>query len=208
MKKWGLVIETGGTSLQVGLLEGDTPVGGLRWDWPNQHSEKLIAAVCFLLKEAQLRWQDIQFAVYHQGPGSHTGLRIGLSAIKAWALSLGWQIYPVSLMQVLYWWGRERVSNANFFTFWETRGQEWYGQLWNNGKPEPPQLLPAQKWNEQAAGRVWIGNHPTAHLYIEEVRWQLFAKGVSQIPPLTSPEEIIGIVPLYFREFLPTQRKR
>lgn len=209
MQGWGLVIETAGPSLQVGLLEEGEPAGGIRWDGKNQHGEKLIPLTQRLLWEYRLSWQTIRFVVYHQGPGSHTGLRIGLSAVKAWALSLGWAVYPVPLLRILHTIAGERGADGDIFTFWVARPGEWYGQLWQNGfASSPPALLPIEEWRSTARDTYWIGNSPEAHYYITELPWQAVARAARSLTPLQRSEEIMMLTPLYFRAFIPTQRKK
>lgn len=209
MQGWGLVIETAGTSLQLGLLSDGSPYSGARWDGKNQHSEKLIPLTAQLLQENLLKWSDIRYVVYHQGPGSHTGLRIGLAAVKAWALSLKWAVYPVPLTRVLYEVARQQSIGEKVFTFWESRPGQWYGQLWETKEVQkPPILLPAAEWSESARGYFWIGNTSQAHHYIAEISWQMVALAARYVASMQTVEEIIALTPMYFREFIPTQRKK
>lgn len=209
MRGWGLVIETAGTSLQLGLLKDGEPHSGIRWDGKNQHGEKLIPFAMQLLHENHLQWGDIRYAVYHQGPGSHTGLRIGLSAVKAWALSLKWDVYAVPLMRVLYEVARQRGIAEKVFTFWEARKGEWYGQLWEAEKPTtPPTLLPSATWIHSAREYLWVGNAFEAHFYIHEISWLMVAAAARHLTPICRMEELITLTPLYFREFIPTQRRK
>ncbi|MCS6895783.1 MAG: tRNA (adenosine(37)-N6)-threonylcarbamoyltransferase complex dimerization subunit type 1 TsaB [Bacteroidia bacterium] len=209
MDGWGLVVETASASLQLGLLKDKVPFIGVRWDADYQHGEKLVVLTQQLIHEAGIEWRDIQYVVYHQGPGSHTGLRIGLTAVKAWSLSLGWHLYCVPLMYALYQWAAKVLPHRDrVFTFWETKKALWYGQLWNEGIAETtPMLLSAQEWAEKAHDALWVGNHPEARLYLEEISWKLIADAAHTLNPRTTPTEIAEAVPLYFREFIPTQRK-
>ncbi|MEN3041008.1 MAG: tRNA (adenosine(37)-N6)-threonylcarbamoyltransferase complex dimerization subunit type 1 TsaB [Bacteroidia bacterium] len=210
MDGWGLVVETASPSLQLGLLKDKTPLVGFRWDGAYQQGEKLIVLTQQLLREAHIHWSDIQYVIYHRGPGSHTGLRIGLAAVKAWSLSLGWKLYCVPLMHALHEWARQSMPDyeGKVFTFWESKRALWYGQLWEKGTPcTDPLLLPSPTWGERAKDALWVGNHPEARFYIQEVSWRLLAKAAQSITPRTTPQEIIEVVPLYFREFIPTQRK-
>lgn len=206
---WGLVIETAGPSLQVGLLENGEPAGGIRWDGKNQHGEKLIPLTRQLLLESRLSWQQIRYAVYHQGPGSHTGLRIGLAAVKAWALSLGWEVYAAPLLHVLHTTAREQGVVGKVFTFWQARPGEWYGQIWwDTVSAESPVILPAEEWRRIADDACWIGNRSEAHYHVADIPWQAVARAARSLKPLQSLDEIIALTPLYFRAFIPTQRKK
>lgn len=212
MRGWGLVIETAGPSCQVGLLEEGQPVGGLVWDWPQQHSERLIWQTQQVLGIAGLDWASIRYVVYHQGPGSHTGLRIGLAAVKAWALSLGWAVYPVPLLRVLVWLGRTVGGGELVLGLWETRGGQAYGQLWRAGTPlASPGLHPLAVWEaETPAEALVVGNRPLPErksLYVPHIRWPWVAACAAEVEPLQDPLALSALVPLYFRPFLPTQRK-
>jgi len=51
------------------------------------HSRRLLAGVDWLFKETSLGWQDIDAVAVSLGPGSFTGLRIGLSTAKGLAMA-------------------------------------------------------------------------------------------------------------------------
>jgi len=212
VRGWGLVIETAGPSSQVGLIKDGQPVGGLVWDWPQQHSERLVWQTQQVLETAGLAWDSIRYAVYHQGPGSHTGLRIGLTAVKAWALSLGWAVYPVPLMRVLAWLGRTVGASDLILGLWETRGGQAYGQVWQATTPlDSPMLHPLAVWEtETPAEALVVGNcflPGRKTLYVPHIRWPWVAACAAEVEPVEDPLRLSAMVPLYFRPFVPTQRK-
>lgn len=202
------MLETAGSPLQVGLLRADEPYGGIIWDFPLRQSEKLFFVTQLLLEEACLGWRDIQGIVYHQGPGSHTGLRIGLAAVKAWALSLGWKVYAVPLLKVLHAIACMRRPQAQkYLLLWQSRPGEGYGQVWTPSYPvSEVALQPIAHWRAQYPDACIIGNLPEADLPLYEIRWDFVAHAAQMLSPLSS-EEVLSLVPLYFRPFIPTQRK-
>lgn len=66
-------------------------------------SAQLVPQVASLLAQHQLSKTDIGAFVVVAGPGSFTGLRVGLAAIKALAEILRKPIVPVSLLEVIAW---------------------------------------------------------------------------------------------------------
>ena len=56
---------------------------------PHIHSEKLLTLISDVLKQAELSLQNIDAVAVSIGPGSFTGLRIGLSTAKGLCFSLG-----------------------------------------------------------------------------------------------------------------------
>src|SRR3974390_1819458 len=64
-------------------------------------SAQLIPQIAGLLEKHRLRKTDIDAFIVVAGPGSFTGLRVGLAAIKALAEILRKPIVPVSLLEVM-----------------------------------------------------------------------------------------------------------
>ncbi len=65
------------------------------------YSATLVAAVDTLLTENALRLSDIGCIVVVNGPGSFTGVRVGLSAAKGFASAIGIPVVAVSRLEVL-----------------------------------------------------------------------------------------------------------
>lgn len=64
-------------------------------------SESLVSALAGLLEQHQLRPQDLKALVVSLGPGSFTGLRVGLATVKGLALGSGVAAFGVSSLAVL-----------------------------------------------------------------------------------------------------------
>ncbi|QQO07527.1 tRNA (adenosine(37)-N6)-threonylcarbamoyltransferase complex dimerization subunit type 1 TsaB [Breznakiella homolactica] len=83
-----LALDTATSILSAALSSGD----GMRYteiDAGLRHSELLMEIADDLIKQADLTPKDLSLIACMQGPGSFTGLRIGFSAAKGMALSLG-----------------------------------------------------------------------------------------------------------------------
>jgi tRNA threonylcarbamoyladenosine biosynthesis protein TsaB len=61
----------------------------MRWQAHRQLAETLHAQFSAMLKKNNLTYQDVKSIVVYQGPGSFTGLRIGISVANALAYSQG-----------------------------------------------------------------------------------------------------------------------
>ncbi len=64
-----------------------------------QHSERLIPTVLELCKDANIETSDIDLLICTRGPGSFTGLRIGMAAFKGMAFALNKPIVSVSTLE-------------------------------------------------------------------------------------------------------------
>src|SRR5262249_27682053 len=70
------------------LLDGERVIGEYVLDVSATHSERLMAAIDRLLADAGWASRALEGLAVAVGPGSFTGLRIGLSAVKGLALAL------------------------------------------------------------------------------------------------------------------------
>src|SRR2546426_976721 len=70
------------------LLDGELVVGEYALDVSATHSERLMGAIDRLLTDAGWTVHDLEGLAVSVGPGSFTGLRIGLSTVKGLALAL------------------------------------------------------------------------------------------------------------------------
>lgn len=83
-----LAIETSAKSVSAAVVENGVPLASAYQNMSLTHSRTLMPLVDGMLSAAGLRVQDMDLLAAANGPGSFTGLRIGVSALKglAWAL--------------------------------------------------------------------------------------------------------------------------
>lgn len=65
------------------------------------HSEKLLPIIHETLEEANLKIKDIELLLAINGPGSFTGIRIGLATVKALAQVRDLDIYSISSIDLI-----------------------------------------------------------------------------------------------------------
>jgi tRNA threonylcarbamoyladenosine biosynthesis protein TsaB len=94
-----LCIDTaeGGTSLALG------DAGGLRASSSladvSRQSEQLVVMIEALLKETKLHYADVRMVAVNIGPGSFTGIRVGVATARALALGLAIPCHGVTGLQ-------------------------------------------------------------------------------------------------------------
>src|SRR4051812_35881889 len=97
-----LVLDTATRTPVVALAQRDGRlIGERRWQSHHRHGEELLQRLDDLLKEAAVSRADLTAVVVGTGPGSFTGLRIGLATAKTIAYSLRIPIVGVSSTQSL-----------------------------------------------------------------------------------------------------------
>jgi tRNA threonylcarbamoyladenosine biosynthesis protein TsaB len=96
-----LAIETATLMGGVALTSDEGLLAEYRLDVRTTHSEQLMVAVDRVLKSSHTPLQEIDAFAISIGPGSFTGLRIGLSTVKAFALVTGRPVLPVSTLEAM-----------------------------------------------------------------------------------------------------------
>jgi tRNA threonylcarbamoyladenosine biosynthesis protein TsaB len=96
-----LAVDTCSPSGSVALLENTQLLGEFNLDSEVTHSERLLLAVEFLFQVLGSRLEDVEGYALAAGPGSFTGIRIGMSTIKAFAFAHNKPVVPVSNLKAL-----------------------------------------------------------------------------------------------------------
>ena len=81
-----LAIETSAKSVSAAVVENGVPLASAYQNMGLTHSRTLMPLVDGMLSAAGLRVRDMDLLAAANGPGSFTGLRIGVSALKGLGL--------------------------------------------------------------------------------------------------------------------------
>lgn len=96
-----LCIDTSSKLCSVAILENTTLINKLELDNGLTHSETLMPLIKNLLESCNLSLNDIDLLVSDVGPGSFTGIRIGVATCKAFSDSLNIPCVGISSLEVL-----------------------------------------------------------------------------------------------------------
>ena len=94
------------------------------------HAEKLHVFIEEVLKEAGLQFKDLNAIAVGQGPGSYTGLRIGVSAAKGLSFALGIPLIAVDTLAVLA--AQAKVSDGSIVPLIDARRMEVYSAVFDS----------------------------------------------------------------------------
>ena len=128
-----LAVDTSSERGSVCLTEKGESLGEVRLRSSVQHSDRLFRSIDFLFNFAPFGLADVDLFVAARGPGSFTGLRVGLAAMEAFASAHGKPSAGVSTLEALAW--RCRVEGAIIAPTVDARRGEVYGALygWTGG---------------------------------------------------------------------------
>lgn len=123
-----LNIETATKNCSVALAkEGKTILCKEIAEEGYSHAERLHVFIEVVIKEAGITFQDLSAIAVSQGPGSYTGLRIGVSAAKGLCYALDIPLIAVDTLQVLA--SQAKVSNGLIIPMLDARRMEVYSAI-------------------------------------------------------------------------------
>lgn len=118
------------------------------------HSERLIPMLDQLLIATSWTLQELEMIGVVRGPGSFTGIRIGIATAQGLAQVLQIPLLAVLSLDALAWAGLGRYEDI--VPILDARKNEWYTARyrWAKGKEQaecltPPQAIPTDLWLEQ-----------------------------------------------------------
>ena len=104
-----LALDTASTQMVLALADFDeataqaTLLASQQVDAPRQANQVLLAQAARLLADAELEADDIDAVVVGRGPGSFTGVRIGVATAKGLACGLAAPLYGASTLDAVAW---------------------------------------------------------------------------------------------------------
>ena len=143
-----LNIETSSTNCSVSLSNNNKLIDCLEKDSPNySHSQKLHSFISELMEKNNISFKDLDAVAVGIGPGSYTGLRIGLSAAKGICYALDIPLISVSSLENM-------VSNIQFegviISTIDARRDEVYSCIFDKDKKvlreEMPEIIKSKSY--------------------------------------------------------------
>jgi len=101
---------------------------------PREHTTKILPTVESVLEEVQLNIKDIDVVAYGRGPGSFTGVRIGISIAQGLAFGIEKPMVGVSTLQAMAQQAYKTENVSDVYAAIDARmGEVYYGHYQLNG---------------------------------------------------------------------------
>ena len=104
-----LGIETSGLVGNIAVCDGNAVVGKKTYDKNLSHGKEIVSSLESIFNEIEWKPNDIDLIAVSIGPGSYTGLRIGVTCAKTLAYGLAKPVIDVPTLDVLV----ENVKDSN-----------------------------------------------------------------------------------------------
>lgn len=133
-----LAIDTSSKICSTALLEDEKVIDINNLDDGKTHSENLMPLIDEILKRNNLKVNDINLIACCVGPGSFTGIRIGISSIKAIAEVLNIKVSGVTSLETL----AKNVENADtIVSLIDARNNQVYCGIFDNNYNKKQEYL-------------------------------------------------------------------
>jgi len=101
-----LGIDTATPILALGIVDGDKVLSEIRFNAGQTHAQILLPNIEKILKDSSLQLEDLDGIALSIGPGSFTGLRIGLATAKGLCFASGKPLLTVPTLDGLVYFNR------------------------------------------------------------------------------------------------------
>jgi len=105
-----LAADTSSPSGSLAILRDELVLGTIHTVSDEPYSSRLFRHIDFLLSDLSLQLKDFDLVAVASGPGSFTGLRVGLTAAKAWSEAFQLPVVGISVLHAVVAQSRSEAS--------------------------------------------------------------------------------------------------
>ena len=110
-----LSIETATDVCSVAILEDKKLIAQQELYVPRSHASRLAVMIEDILKQAEIQGKDLDAVAVSKGPGSYTGLRIGVSTAKGFCYALDIPMLAVNTLSAMVQRASKSMPGYNYY---------------------------------------------------------------------------------------------
>lgn len=206
-----LALDTSGDTCSIAIVEGQELLVEISFAHRRRLTERLPDIVTFALSEAQTTLEELDAFAVGLGPGSFTGVRVGVTMAKTWAESLGKRVIGVSSLDAI----ARTVSGSgiSLVAVAPSRKDEVIAAFYKADRPNPvaePRVVPTSEVLTQAVEALgeprvlvlgecahWVPPSPLATIRTASPRaFQIARLGQARLR-VHGPDDPALLAPLY-----------
>ncbi|MBG6186356.1 tRNA (adenosine(37)-N6)-threonylcarbamoyltransferase complex dimerization subunit type 1 TsaB [Flavobacterium sp. CAN_S2] len=186
------------------------------------HAERLHVFIEAIIKEAGIALQDLSAIAVSQGPGSYTGLRIGVSAAKGLCYALDIPLIAVDTLQALA--AQVTISSGLIIPMIDARRMEVYSAVFSptleKKREVLAQIIDENSFEDRQETLYFIGDCADKcksvltkenHVFLEEIVYPS-AKEMSVLSfekfKISDTVDVAYFEPYYLKDFMITAPKK
>ena len=218
-----LNIETATKNCSVGLAkEGEIILCKEIAEEGYSHAERLHVFIEEIIKEAGISLSDLSAIAVSQGPGSYTGLRIGVSAAKGLCFALEIPLIAVDTLQVLA--SQVNVADGLIVPMIDARRMEVYSAIFSPKFDKKREILAeiidGDSFSDRSEKLYFVGDCAEKcksvlikenHLFLEDIKYPS-AKQMSILSyqkfKTNDTVDVAYFEPYYLKDFMVTTPKK
>lgn len=223
-----LSIETSGPVCSVSLHDNGTLIQLKETTENHKHAEMLAPFIQDILRDRKLKVSDLSAIAVSEGPGSYTGLRIGISLAKGMCYASGIPLIAINTLRSLAHACKEHLGEINpmdlFVPMIDARRMEVYTATYDSAlreiKKTEPVILNEEYYNSFSGNHRFViaGNGAAKFemhkcnanlIYLNEINFSSISIGdlAYEKYKLSEFEDTAYFEPVYLKEFaLPTKK--
>ena len=167
-----LAIDTATNSGGTALSRNGEVIASLMVKAPLQYAEKILSLVDFMLDQYKRKFEEMDCFAVANGPGSFTGVRIGIATVKGFCQGLNKPVVGISTLEALAY--RFRWAHSRVAPMIDARRHQIYGAMFRfNGSQmeleQKEQVSSPAQWLQGISGQECVFVGDGAQLYKETI---------------------------------------
>ncbi|MBI4446601.1 MAG: tRNA (adenosine(37)-N6)-threonylcarbamoyltransferase complex dimerization subunit type 1 TsaB [Acidobacteria bacterium] len=171
-----LAVDTATHCGGAALGRNEEVVGQVMLKTPLEYSEKILPIIDFLLAQNKLSLPQINVFAVTTGPGSFTGLRIGLATVKAFAQALDRPVIGISTLEALAY--RFRHVGRRIGPMLDARRQQIYAAVYRTDGLE----IVCEQEDQVSPPMAWLSSIEDAPVFVGDGA-QLYRQSILSVHP-------------------------
>jgi len=212
-----LAIDTSTEYCSVALLENEVLISEVNDNASFSHNKKLFTAIDSILKENSLTLKDIDLIACGSGPGSFTGLRVGISAVKSIAYSSSIRVSAINSLDSMAMGGLLENKDSKVRVFFDGKQKDLFTSEYTLKNNLPVrnaeiELISLKEEREIPFSEINIGNVAEDKLENKSYKSGSFPKahytGLIAYYDKSREVDVMKLEPEYYKDFKINKSKK
>jgi tRNA threonylcarbamoyladenosine biosynthesis protein TsaB len=190
-----LALETTGLSGGIAALEGDVLLNSLDLTTGQRSAQSLAPGIAELLRRVGWTVRDVELIAVTAGPGSFTGVRVGVTTAKTLAYATGAAVLGVDTLEVMA--AQSPLGEREIWSVFDAQRGEWFAAKYARQSESDSLVLRLAVPHAIVGGAAWLGSLPEGSFITGQGLAKLRSPAPANVrlaePPLWQPRaETVG----------------